>query len=92
MNSIDKLHESGIFHGDLKSANILIDSDGHLMLAEFGLTKRRTDDNWERACKNDFVYLSNICHSLFSELSGDENEHSLIKLLQNMSDAQMHGK
>lgn len=92
MNAIEKLHESGIYHGDLKSANILIDSDGHLMLADFGLTKCRTDDNWEKACKNDFVYVSNMCYSLFSELSDDKNEHSLIKLLQNMTDTQMHGK
>lgn len=92
VNAIEKLHESGIYHGDLKSANILIDSDGHLMLADFGLTKCRTDDNWEKACKNDFVYVSNMCYSLFSELSDDKNEHSLIKLLQNMTDTQMHGK
>lgn len=92
VNAVETLHTSGIFHGDLKSANILIDRNGHLMFTDFGLSKQASDDQWEKACKNDFVYLSSMCYSLFSDPTRNKDELSLIRLLQNMTDDQMPGK
>lgn len=92
VNAIETLHTSGIFHGDLKSANILIDRNGYLMVTDFGLSKRASDDQWEKASKNDFVYLSSMCYALFSDPTRNKNELSLIRLLQDMTDKQMQGK
>ena len=35
-----RIHKCGIIHGDFKSNNILIDSDGVIKVCDFGLGKR----------------------------------------------------
>ncbi|KAM6492406.1 Protein kinase-like domain containing protein [Amanita muscaria] len=37
--ALEELHSRGIVHRDIKAANILICADGHLVLADFGLSK-----------------------------------------------------
>jgi serine/threonine protein kinase len=37
--AVTKLHEMNIIYRDLKPENILVDFDGHLKLADFGLSK-----------------------------------------------------
>ncbi|KAF8334556.1 kinase-like domain-containing protein [Amanita rubescens] len=37
--AMEELHKRGIVHRDIKAANILIRSDGHIVLADFGLAK-----------------------------------------------------
>lgn len=39
VSAVSHLHKSGIVHRDLKPENILMDSDGHVMLTDFGLAK-----------------------------------------------------
>lgn len=37
--ALTELHSRGIIHRDIKAPNILIDQDGHIVLADFGLSK-----------------------------------------------------
>jgi serum/glucocorticoid-regulated kinase 2 len=43
--AIEHLHTKDIIYRDLKPENILIGEDGHIKLADFGLSKEHIDDN-----------------------------------------------
>ncbi|KAF8630469.1 hypothetical protein AX15_002900 [Amanita polypyramis BW_CC] len=49
--ALEDLHKRGIVHRDVKMANILIRTDGHIVLADFGLSKdfRRRPTTAERS-------------------------------------------
>lgn len=89
VSSVEILHLAKIRHCDLFLSNILIDSAGHLLLADFGLSKKLS---CIEESEKDWRYLSNICDELFPETNGDESQMTLINLLKNMTDARISGK
>ena len=42
---LESLHAYGITHRDLKPQNMLITADGHMKLADFGLSAEQQDDS-----------------------------------------------
>jgi serine/threonine-protein kinase BUR1 len=49
------LHHRKILHRDMKCANILIDNQGHLKLADFGLARLYTPEREDRKYTNNVV-------------------------------------
>jgi serine/threonine protein kinase len=50
--AIAHLHSLGIVHRDLKPENLLLDSDGHIKITDFGLAKANMSDE---ARSNSFI-------------------------------------
>lgn len=89
VTAIEKIHKANVVHGDLSLSNILIDSAGHLMLTDFGLSDHFTNNNVTRS---DWRALSNICNDIFSYSTRNKNEFDLIEMLDDMTDVQLTGE
>lgn len=44
--ALDHIHRLGIIYRDLKPENILLDTEGHISLTDFGLSKQPLDDSY----------------------------------------------
>lgn len=49
--AVDALHKLGYIHRDLKPDNFLINKDGHLKLADFGLSKKGVVESYREPFK-----------------------------------------
>ena len=55
--TLEALHKENIIHRDIKLENILLDSEGHLKLADFGLNKILKNDKTFIICES-MVYMA----------------------------------
>lgn len=85
--AVENLHNLNFVHDDVCMANALINSEGHLLLTDLGVTKWRTN---AESTKLDWWCIAYICKRLFPEPM-NENQKSLHHLLYNMTDAQIPG-
>lgn len=88
VSHVETLHIANILHQDISMGNILIGNDGHLVLADFAMATRLTDDIhvW------DWALISCLCRTIFSNPIVDENELRFKEMLDHMTDAQLPGK
>eukprot|EP01130_Rhizamoeba_saxonica_P005468 TRINITY_DN2188_c0_g1_i1.p1 TRINITY_DN2188_c0_g1~~TRINITY_DN2188_c0_g1_i1.p1 ORF type:complete len:698 (-),score=167.40 TRINITY_DN2188_c0_g1_i1:73-2166(-) len=55
--ALDALHQQGIVYRDIKTENILLGPDGHVVLTDFGLSKELEDDSTTQTLCGTPVYL-----------------------------------
>lgn len=87
--AVEKLHRLNILHNDLSSNNFVIDSDGHLLMTDFGFSKEFSDDESSRF---DWNKLAAMCYYIFNYPINDENQLDLLQFLKTMTDSQLPSK
>lgn len=79
--AVEILHSVDVLHGDISLKNTVIDSDGHLLLADFGNSEILSRNNFFNP---DWKSLSYICDNLF--------QSDIIVMFRTMTDEQILGK
>lgn len=64
LNAMSYLHNQGHLHRDIKAGNILIDSNGHVKLADFGVSasiyESNTDQGWASSSCSSRLMLTDV--------------------------------
>ncbi|KAL2898012.1 Serine/threonine-protein kinase AtPK2/AtPK19 [Bienertia sinuspersici] len=58
VSAVAYLHDNGIMHRDLKPENILLDSDGHIVITDFGLAKQFDDTTRSNSLCGTIEYMA----------------------------------
>jgi serine/threonine protein kinase len=51
MEAIEYLHSKGVCHRDIKPSNILVTKDQHVYLADFNVSRKRTEETFRMMTK-----------------------------------------
>lgn len=88
ITAVETMHKAKIVHGDVSRFNILVDTEGHVVLTDFGWA------HWKSGASNelsDWERFPRVCSFLFSKQFQDENE-DFIKKFNHLKDKQLPGK
>ena len=65
--ALDYIHQQGIIHRDIKSSNVLLDTQGHCYLADFGIARTSTDATQLTSTGNILGTVDYVAPELFEE-------------------------
>lgn len=71
--AIQQLHRLGIIYRDIKLENILLDSDGHIVITDFGLSKELTKESNGRS----YSFCGTIEYMAPEVVRGDKAGHNI---------------
>ena len=86
--AVESVHKLNCIHRDLKPDNFLIDSNGHIKLSDFGLSKMSDTIFYPISCKNDNKkYLNNdiITNINFKNINFNKNNNNIKNNINNFN-------
>ncbi|KAF8351953.1 WD40-repeat-containing domain protein [Amanita rubescens] len=86
-HGIEYIHSEGIVHGDLRGANILLDDELHVQIADFGLTRLSEATNTQSGA----LHLNFAAPELFGFSENDDDSSSDTPPRTQMSDVYAFG-
>lgn len=88
--ALENIHNANIIKGDFGYPDVLIDSEGHILLTDFGFAKRHSGNY---SIKSDWPGLANALE-YWGMFKGPHSsiQRSLYVFIRNMTDAQLPGK
>jgi serine/threonine protein kinase len=58
MQGIEYLHKSGVCHRDIKPSNILVTKNNQVYIADFNVSRKRTEENFRMMTKTGTLAFS----------------------------------
>ncbi len=79
-DALEKAHQKSVIHRDLKPQNIMITSEGHIKLMDFGLARRvvssgDTEDSWRTTPLAGNLLIGTLAYMSPEQFEGDAVDH-----------------